>query len=179
MNYLCLNPEKKFPNLMHLRLPENAVEPEEETPAPPVKPTKTATINSTGVKNFQSIGVVCIDNVRISPVAEILLNRMAAESKNAHVRGMKFFSAGYRRGDPKSPNSAKGFLQKKGFGNTELMKPQRIDKDWLRAKDLIIVTEKYLRNKILFDFFPTNSADWDKKIVIMNESCRNPRSNSR
>ena len=56
---------------------------------------------------------MCIDNVRISPVAEILLNRMAAESKNAHVRGMKFFSAGYCRGESQVANSAKGFTKER------------------------------------------------------------------
>jgi len=120
-------------------------------------------------KGVQTIGIVDLDNVRLGPVAQVILNRTAVESKNATVRGMKFYTAGYKRTVDQAADSAKSYLQTHGFGNAELLKPVRLDKNWLRTKDLIIVTEPYLRDKILFDFFPTTYEEWEKKIGIINE----------
>jgi len=125
--------------------------------------------SSNSLKNIQTIGVVDIDNVRLGPVAQVILNRTAVESKNAAVRGIKFYTAGYKRTIDNVADNAKSYLQTHGFGNVELMKPVRIDKNWIRTKDLIIVTEQYLRDKILFDFFPTTYEEWEKKIMIMND----------
>lgn len=121
------------------------------------------------LKGAQTIGIVDSDNVRFGPVAQVILNRMAVESKNGNVRKISFQTAGIKRTSDQVSNSAKGYLQQKGFGATDLLKPQRIDKYWVKTKDLIVVLEYYLKDKVIFDFFPTNFEEMGEKVLVLNE----------
>jgi protein-tyrosine-phosphatase len=129
----------------------------------------TKTPNGNPLKGVQSVGIVCIDNTRLSPVAEILLNRLAIESRNPKVRAISFHSAGYNRTADKIADSAKGYLQTLGFGLTPFMETDRINKDWLITKDIILTMDKYLRRDIIFNYFPGSEREWENKILVLNE----------
>jgi protein-tyrosine-phosphatase len=133
------------------------------------KPTST-TNNSSIFKNIAAVGIVCIDNVRLSPIAEVMLNRMAVESKNPKIRQINFYSAGFQRSSVKMADSTKGFLQKNGFDTSSLHDPERISKDWLVTKDIILTMDKFIRRDILHDYFPVVAPEWEEKILVFNEA---------
>jgi protein-tyrosine-phosphatase len=130
----------------------------------------TKTPDGNPFKGIQSVGLVCIDNTRLSPVAEVLLNRMAIESRNPKVRGISFHSAGYNRTIDKVADSAKGYLQMLGFSISPFMETDRINKDWLISKDLILTMDKFIRRDILFNYFPGSETEWANKILVLNEA---------
>jgi len=115
------------------------------------------------LKNIQYIGIVCDDNARLSPVATYLLRDLAIRSSQEWIRSLEFYSAGYKQVGELS-NGAKGFLQTRGFGNTDLYSPTRVDKYWIRKKDLIIPMNRFLRLKLLHDF-PITGVNMQEKII--------------
>ena len=121
------------------------------------------------LKDIETVGIVCIDNARLSPVAAIICRDIAIKSKNPKIRALQFHDAGFRRISHKVSDSAKGFLQSQGFGSSDMLEIKRIDKQWLLKKDLILVMDKFLQRDILYDFFPTQVSAMKEKILILNE----------
>jgi protein-tyrosine-phosphatase len=121
------------------------------------------------LKGIATIGIVDPDNTRMGPVAQVIMNRLAVESKNATVRSMKFYTAGYNRTSHNVADSAKGYLQMNGFQATAFMQPERVDKDWLITKDLIICTDRFIKRDLLHDFFPASYNDWKDKMVVFTD----------
>ena len=115
------------------------------------------------LKEIQYIGIVCKHNARLSPVATYLLRDLAIRSSHEWIRGLEIFSAGYNQPGGLS-NGAKSFLQLRGFGNTDLYSPTRVDKYWVRTKDLIITMNRPLRLKLIHDF-PITGVNLQEKIV--------------
>ena len=130
------------------------------------------------MKNIQFIGLVCDTNARLSPVATFLLRDLAIRSSHEWIRNLEFFSAGYKQ-IGKLSNGAIGFLQTRGFGNTDLYSPTRVDKYWIRKKDLIIPMNRFLRLKLIRDFPITGVKMQDiiipfPKISGLNEMIHDP-----
>ncbi|WP_457558011.1 arsenate reductase/protein-tyrosine-phosphatase family protein [Candidatus Harpocratesius sp.] len=121
-------------------------------------------------KNVESIGIVCMDNTTLSPVAAYLFRDLAIKSRNPKIRKIRFFDAGYKRTHHSVSNSAKGFLQQRGFGTTDMMETHRVNKNWLVTKDIIFVMDRFLQRDLLYDFFPTKVEEMKKKILILNEA---------
>ena len=115
------------------------------------------------LKKIHYIGIVCDDNSRLSPVATYLLRDLAIRSSHEWVRDLEIFSAGYKQVG-KLSNGAKGFLQTRGFGNTDLYAPTRVDKYWVRKKDLIITINRFLRLNLIHDY-PISGVNMQEKII--------------
>lgn len=115
------------------------------------------------LKKIQYVGIVCDDNARLSPVATYLLRDLAIRSSHEWIRSLEFFSAGYKQVG-KLSNGAKGFLQTRGFGNTDLYSPTRVDKYWVRKKDLIITMNRFLRLNLIHDY-PITGVNMQEKII--------------
>lgn len=118
---------------------------------------------------LEDIGIVCMDNTNLSPVAAYILRDLAVRSKNAKIRQLRFHDAGYKRTTNRVSNAAKGFLQQRGFGTTDMMETKRVRKRWLEKMDLILVMDKFLKRDILYDFFSTRVEEMKQKIHIFNE----------
>ncbi|MHA1520417.1 MAG: arsenate reductase/protein-tyrosine-phosphatase family protein [Promethearchaeota archaeon] len=118
---------------------------------------------------IETIGIVCIDNSSLSQVAAIICRDLAIRSKNPKVRSLQIYDAGYKRISQKVSDSAKGFLQTKGFGSSDMLEIKRINKQWLLKKDLVFVMDKFLQRDILYDFFPSRNSPMRDKIFILNE----------
>ena len=119
------------------------------------------------LKNVKDIGIVCIDNTKLSPVAAVLLRNFVIKSKNPNIRNIQVYDAGYERGE-KIADSARGFLQKRGFGTTFMLETTRIDKKWVKSRDLILTMDKFLKRDIIYDF-PMNDQDLKLKVFTLNE----------
>jgi protein-tyrosine-phosphatase len=116
------------------------------------------------LKNAKDIGIVCIDNTKLSPV---LLRSYALQSSNPKVRDIQFYDAGYNRGE-NIADSAKGFLQQHGYGTTFMLEPSRINKNWIKSKDLILTMDKYIKRDIIYDF-PLVHQDLRDKVFTLPE----------
>lgn len=119
------------------------------------------------LKNVMDIGIVCIDNTKLSPVAAVLLRSYALQSSNSKVRDIQFYDAGYNRGGEVA-DSAKGFLQQKGFGTTYMLESKRIDKKWIKSKDLILTIDKFIKRDIIYDY-PLIHQDLKDKVFTLTE----------
>ena len=119
------------------------------------------------LKNIRYIGVICNHNARLSPVAAFLLRDLAIRSSREWIRNLIFFSAGYKYAGELS-NGAKSFLQTRGFGNMDLYSPTRVNKYWVRTKDLIITMNRFIRLKLLHDF-PITGVNLSEKIIPFPE----------
>ncbi len=119
------------------------------------------------LKNAMEIGIVCIDNTKLSPIAAVLLRSYALQSSNPKVRDIQFYDAGYNRGGEVA-DSAKGFLQQKGFGTTFMLESRRIDKKWIKSKDLILTMDKFIKRDIIYDY-PIVHQDLKDKVFTLTE----------
>ncbi len=120
--------------------------------------------------NVESIGIVCSDSLRLSPVAAVLLRYYISRSSYAAVRRFQVSNAGYNRAGSKISNRAIGFLQKKGFGVSDQLKPELVDRFWLTKKDLILTTDRFLQRNLIYDVFPTKSAEMKLKVFTLSEA---------
>ncbi len=130
------------------------------------------------LKNAMDIGIVCLDNTKLSPVAAVLLRSYALQSSNSKVRDIQFYDAGYNHGEEVS-NSTKGFLQKLGFGTTYMLKPRRINKKWIKSKSLILTMDKFIKRDIIYDYPLVHQNLRDKvftltEIAEIQEKIRDP-----
>ncbi|MHA1475413.1 MAG: arsenate reductase/protein-tyrosine-phosphatase family protein [Promethearchaeota archaeon] len=117
------------------------------------------------LKNAMDIGIVCIDNTKLSPVAAVLLRSYALQSNNSKVRDIQFYDAGYNR---EVADSAKGFLQQQGFGTTYMLESKRIDKKWIKSKDIILTMDRFLKRDIIYDY-PLVHQDLKEKVFTLTE----------
>ena len=116
-----------------------------------------------------NLSLVCLDNTNLSLVAVYLLRDLAIYSSNPKIRQIWFHDAGYKRTSIRVSNAAKGFLQQRGFGTTDMMETKRVNKKWLEKKDLILVMDKFLKRDWIYDFFPTRVEEMNDKILLFNE----------
>ena len=119
------------------------------------------------LKNAIDIGIVCIDNTKLSPVAAVLLRSYALQSNNSKVRDIQFYDAGYNRGGEVA-DSAKGFLQQQGFGTTYMLEAKRITKNWIKSKDLILTIDKFIKRDIIYDY-PLVHQNLKDKVFTLTE----------
>ncbi|QEE15510.2 hypothetical protein DSAG12_01336 [Promethearchaeum syntrophicum] len=119
------------------------------------------------LKNAMDIGIVCIDNTKLSPVAAVLFRSYALQSNIPKVRDIQFYDAGYKRGGEVA-NSAKGFLQTQGFGTTYMLESRRIDKQWIKSKDIILTMDKFIKRDIIYDY-PLVHQDLKEKVFTLTE----------
>jgi protein-tyrosine-phosphatase len=120
-------------------------------------------------KGIKGIGIVCLDNLRLGPVAAYILRDLLVKSKNAGVRGIQVSDAGIKRLGSKVSDATKGFLQQKGFGTTDLMEPKRVNKYWLQSKDVIFTMDRFQKRDLIYDFFP-NNQEMGKKFLVITEA---------
>jgi protein-tyrosine-phosphatase len=121
-------------------------------------------------KDIQSIGIVDNDGTRLSPVAAVLIRDLLVRSKNPKVRSISVDGAGFKRTTLKVEDRAIGYLQTQGFGAAGMLEPKRIDKYWLKTKDLILTIDRFIKRDILYDYFPTTTDEWDEKILVFHEA---------
>ena len=119
-------------------------------------------------KGLQEVGVVCSDDSRLSPVASRILRDLAIRSSKASVRQIQFWDAGINRSD-KISDAAKGFLQTRGFGTSSLMEVKRVDKYWIKTKDLILTSDRFIKREIVFNF-PITNIDLNEKVFTLPEA---------
>ena len=119
------------------------------------------------LKNAMDIGIVCLDNTKLSPVAAVLLRSYATQSSNSKVRDIQFYDVGYNRGGDVA-DSAKGFLQQQGFGTTYMLESRRIDKKWIKSKDLILTIDKFIKRDIIYDY-PLVHQNLKEKVFTLTE----------
>lgn len=117
-----------------------------------------------------SIGIVCTDCSRLSPVAAVLLRYYMSRSTNASVRRIQVSNAGYNKVGLKISNRAISFLQKRGFGVSDHMKPVRIDRVWVEKKDLILSTDRFLKRNLIYDVFSTKVAEMRETVFTLPEA---------
>jgi protein-tyrosine-phosphatase len=130
--------------------------------------TKKANLNV--YKGASNIAIVCIDNTRLSPVAVVIMRNMASKSSNKFVKQIAFDAAGYKRSSMNVSDSAKGYLQRKGFHATAFMEAKRADKTFLKMKDIIFTIDRFIARDLLYDFFPTKTPEWKQKILVLNDA---------
>ena len=120
------------------------------------------------LKGITEIGIIDDDGTKLSPVAVVLLRDMAIKSSNALIRSILFSDAGYDRGKI-IKNSAKSFLQLKGFQTTsDYLQVNRISKAWVERNELILVMDQYLKLKVIRDHSILNQ-DIDKKVFVLSD----------
>ena len=122
------------------------------------------------LKGITSIGIICLDGVRLSPVAAVIMRDLLVKSKKSAVRSISVEDAGHKRTSSKVSNSSKGFLQQRGFGTTAFLEPKRVDKYWLKTKDLVLTMDRFIRRDILRDFYPTKKAEVEGHFLILNDA---------
>lgn len=120
-------------------------------------------------KKITSIGIVDIDSLRLAPVTAVLLRDMLQQSKNKNLHEINVEYAGYERTSQNISNSAKGYLQTKGFKNTDALDIYRIDKPWLMSKDLILTIDKYIKRDILYNYPIQGEQSLEPKTHILTE----------
>ncbi|WP_457920135.1 arsenate reductase/protein-tyrosine-phosphatase family protein [Candidatus Lokiarchaeum ossiferum] len=113
---------------------------------------------------------VCIDDLRLSPVASLILRDLLIKSKKSNVRNIQVSHAGYKRRGSTVSDATKGFLQKRGFGTTDMLEPHRVSKAWLKSKDIIFTMDRFLRRDLIYDFFASNRKEMENKILVLNDA---------
>ena len=132
-------------------------------------------------KGITSIGIVCDDNLKLSPVAAVIMRDLIVSSKNSNVRSIQIDHAGYKRTGNKVADSAIGFLQTHGFGSADYLEPKRINLKWLLSKDIIFTIDQFLKRDILYNYFSTKTKEMRDRILILstaaniNERIRDPK----
>ncbi len=103
------------------------------------------------LKSLQNIGLVCQDGTKISVIVAYLLRNHAIKSSNKIIRNLRFWNAGIER-QGKIKDSTKGFLQKKGYSTSSMADIERISNHWLKHKDLILTSDRFVKRKIVYDY---------------------------
>ncbi len=120
-------------------------------------------------KGVETIGLVCIDSRRLSPVAAVLLRDMLLKSKKETVRSIQVYHGGYERKGHDISNRALSYLQRKGFTQSDQLRVERIDKIWARSKDLILTMDKFIKRDVIYDF-PMTDKDLKKSVFTLTEA---------
>lgn len=115
---------------------------------------------------------MCIDDLRLSPVASLILKDLLIKSKNSFVRSILVSHAGYKRRGSSVSDATKGFLQKRGFGITDMLEPHRVSKIWLKSKDVIFTMDRFIRRDLIYDFFPSKRKEMELKILVLNDAAK-------
>lgn len=119
------------------------------------------------LKEIKNIGIVSRYGDRLPPVAVSLFRYHALRSSKQNINHLQFWHAGIERAQ-KIADDAQGYLQERGFATTSWMQPERVDKYWVKTKDLILVFDRFERKKLIFDF-PIGGKDLNSSIMIINE----------
>lgn len=119
------------------------------------------------ISQIKKIGIVCEEGNKISPVATILFRDYAIKSSKAQIRTLQFWTGSISRSS-KLTDSTIGYLQKRGFSNARYTEVDRISLDWIKKKDLILTSDKFVKRKILYDF-GINQENLEESVYTLPE----------
>ena len=122
-------------------------------------------INLSNLRPITNIGVVCDDGSKISPIITYFLRLYAIKSSKKHIRDIIFWNASIKQAiDIK--DSVKGYFQKKGVSTFRSYKIDRVSKNWMKNKDLIITADRFSKKKLIYDFTIDDTIFKDKIFTL-------------
>ncbi len=95
---------------------------------------------------------------------------LVIKSKSSVVRRIQVDHAGYKRQGSKVADATKGFLQKRGFGTSDMLEPHRVNKLWLLSKDLVLTMDRFIKRDLIYDYFPAKVKEMQNKIIVLNDA---------